>query len=55
MTRSALVVGGFRQRRTADALRRGSFAALASPLVTWLTAVAIILSITAMVLVATAF
>ncbi|MBV9415312.1 MAG: DUF202 domain-containing protein [Solirubrobacterales bacterium] len=52
---AVLVVGGFRQRRTADALRRGSFTALTSQLVTWLTAVAIILSIAAMVLVATEF
>lgn len=50
-----LVVGAIRQRQSAEALRRGSFAGLSSPLVAWLTALAILLSITAMVLVATAF
>ena len=50
-----LLVGVARQRRGAEALRRGSFAELSSPTVTWLTVLAIVLSVTAMVLVATAF
>ena len=50
-----LIVGAARQRRAAEALRRGSFAELTTPLVTWLTAAAIALSIVAMVLVASAF
>jgi uncharacterized membrane protein YidH (DUF202 family) len=49
-----LIVGAARQRHGAEALRRGSFNALSSPVVTWLTALAILLSVTAMVLVATA-
>ena len=49
-----LGIGALRQRRTAEALRRGSFAGLTSPLVTWMTAVAILLSVASMVLVATA-
>jgi putative membrane protein len=50
-----LIVGAARQRRTAEALRRGSFAELTTPLVTWLTVAAIVLSVVAMVLVASAF
>ena len=50
---AVLAVGALRQLRTADALRRGSFAELTSPLVVWMTALAILLSITATVLVAT--
>jgi putative membrane protein len=49
-----LMVGAIRQRHTAEALRRGSFADLSSPLVTWLTALAILLSVVSMALVATA-
>jgi uncharacterized membrane protein YidH (DUF202 family) len=49
-----LTMGALRQRRTADALRRGSFAELTSPLVNWLTALAIVLSIASMALVAAA-
>ena len=52
---AVLVVGAIRQRRTAEALRQGSFVDLSSPLVSWLTALAILLSIVAMALVATAF
>jgi uncharacterized membrane protein YidH (DUF202 family) len=47
-----LAVGAVRQRRTASALRRGSFEELTSQLVTWLTAGAILLSVVAMLLVA---
>jgi putative membrane protein len=52
---AVLVVGGLRQRHTAEALRRGSFDPLTSELVSWLTAVAIVLSIVSMALVATEF
>jgi inner membrane protein YidH len=47
-----LVIGAIRQRRGASALRRGGFEELTSPLVTWLTAAAIMLSVVAMLLVA---
>jgi putative membrane protein len=46
-----LLVGARRQHRTALALRRGSFDALSSPLVAWLTAGAVALSIIATILV----
>ena len=51
---AVLATGAVRQRRTAEALRRGSFAELTSPLVAWMTALAILLSIAAMLLVAIA-
>jgi hypothetical protein len=41
-----------RQQRTADALRRGSYAELSSPLVMWLTAAAVALSVGALIVVA---
>jgi putative membrane protein len=50
-----LSVGAARQHRGADALRRGSFEELSSPLVTWLTAGAVLLSVGSMLLVVTAF
>lgn len=34
----ALIAGAVRQRRAADALRRGTYEELSSPLVMWLTA-----------------
>lgn len=46
-----LVVGARRQRRAADALNRGSFDELGSPLVSWLTAGGIALSLAATTLV----
>jgi putative membrane protein len=46
-----LVVGARRQRRTAGALRRGAYAQLSSPLVMWLTAIAVALSLAAIALV----
>lgn len=49
-----LLVGALRQRQASSALRRGTFAELASPLVACLTAAAIVLSLTAMALVAVA-
>lgn len=46
-----LIVGARRQHRGAAALRRGGFDELSSPLVAWLTAGGIALSVLAMVLV----
>jgi uncharacterized membrane protein YidH (DUF202 family) len=39
-----LVVGAIRQRRTAEALSRGGYDQLSSPLVMWLTAAAVALA-----------
>jgi uncharacterized membrane protein YidH (DUF202 family) len=52
---AALIAGAIRQRRTADALRRGSYEALSSPLVTWLTAAAVVLSVGTLALIAVRF
>lgn len=49
---AVLVVGAVRQRRAAEALRRGGYAQLSSPLVMWLTAAAVVLAIGTLVLVA---
>jgi putative membrane protein len=49
-----LVVGAVRQRRGADALRRGDYDELASPVVMWMTAAAVALSVMTFVLVAVA-
>lgn len=49
-----LLVGAVRQQHAASALRRGSFEELTSPLVAWLTAGAVLLSVAAMLLVAVA-
>ena len=49
-----LVVGAVRQQRAAAALRRGEFDELSSSLVSWLTAVGVILAIAATTLVAIA-
>jgi hypothetical protein len=49
---AALVIGALRQRTTAGALRRGSYAELSSPVVIWLTAGAVLLSAGAVALVA---
>lgn len=49
-----LVIGATRQHRASAALRRGGFSELASGLVAWLTALAVLLSVAAMVLVAVA-
>jgi uncharacterized membrane protein YidH (DUF202 family) len=49
---AVLVFGGIRQQRTAEALRRGSYNELSSPLVMWLTAAAVAVSLGAVVLVA---
>jgi putative membrane protein len=49
---AVLILGGVRQQRTADALRSGSYSELSSPLVMWLTAAAVVVSLGAVVLVA---
>ena len=46
-----LLIGATRQRDAATALKRGSFAELSSPTVSWLTAAAVLLSVLATVLV----
>ncbi len=46
-----LVIGAFRQKNSSEALRRGDYAPLSSPLVMWMTAAALALSIATMVLV----
>lgn len=52
---AALIAGAVRQRRTDDALRRGSYEALSSPLVMWLTAAAVLLSVGAVAVIAVQF
>jgi putative membrane protein len=52
MAVAVLLIGAVRQQRVADALRRGSYVELSSPLVMWLTAAAVVLSLGAVVLVA---
>jgi putative membrane protein len=49
---AVLVLGGIRQQRTAEALRRDSYNELSSPLVLYLTAAAVVVSLGALVLVA---
>lgn len=49
-----LLIGAVRQQRAASALRRGAFVELTSPLVAWLTAGGILLSTSAMIIVAAA-
>jgi uncharacterized membrane protein YidH (DUF202 family) len=49
---AVLVFGAVRQQRTAEALRRGSYSELSSPLVMLLTAAAVAVSLGAVVLVA---
>ncbi len=49
---AVLVLGGLRQRRGADALRRGGYAELSSPMVMWLTAAAVVLATGTLALVA---
>jgi len=49
---AVLIFGGIRQQRTAEALRRGSYDELSSPLVMWLTAAAVAVSLGAVILVA---
>lgn len=52
---AALVAGAVRQRQTAGALTRGSYKPLSSPLVTWLTAAAVALSVATIVLISVRF
>lgn len=49
---AVLVIGAVRQQRTGEALRRGSYSELSSPTIMWLTAVAVFVSLSAVVLVA---
>jgi putative membrane protein len=48
---TVLVVGAIRQRRTAEALHRGGYDQLSSPLVMWLTAAAVALATATLALV----
>jgi uncharacterized membrane protein YidH (DUF202 family) len=50
-----LVIGGVRQARVAEALRSGAYDELSSPLVMWLTAVAVLLAVATIAVVAVAF
>lgn len=52
---AALIAGALRQRRTAEALRRGTFHELSSPLVLWLTAGGVVLAVGTIALVAVRF
>jgi uncharacterized membrane protein YidH (DUF202 family) len=52
---AVLIVGAVRQQRGADALRHNTFSELSSPVVNWLTGVAILLSVISTVLVLTTF
>jgi putative membrane protein len=49
---AVLVLGALRQNRAAEALRRGEMESLTPELVNWLTAGAVLLSVTAIALVA---
>src|ERR1700733_8566733 len=49
---AVLLIGATRQQRVADALRRGTYVELSSPLVMRLTAAAVVLSVGAVVLIA---
>jgi putative membrane protein len=51
---AVLVVGAVRQQRVAEALDRGSYSRLSSPLVMWLTAAAVVLATGTLALVAVA-
>jgi putative membrane protein len=51
---AVLMLGATRQRRVAEALRRGDYDQLSSPLVIWLTAAAVALAIATLVLIAVA-
>ncbi len=50
-----LCIGASRQRQATAALRRGSLAQLTTPVVAWLTAVGVAMSVAGMVLVAVVF
>jgi putative membrane protein len=51
---AVLVAGAVRQQRTAEALRRGGYDPLSSPLVMWLTAAAVALATATLALIAVA-
>jgi putative membrane protein len=51
---AVLVIGAVRQNQVAAALRRGSYEELSSPLVLWLTAAAVALSLATLVVIAVA-
>jgi putative membrane protein len=51
---AVLVIGAIRQRQVASALRRGSYEELSTPLIMWLTAAAVALSIATLVVIAVA-
>ena len=51
---AVLVIGAVRQNQVAAALRRGSYEELSSPLVMWLTAAAVALSLATLVVIAVA-
>ncbi len=51
---AVLVIGAVRQNQVAAALRKGSYEELSSPLVLWLTAAAVALSIATLVVIAVA-
>ena len=51
---AVLVIGAMRQKSVAAALRRGSYEELSMPLVTWLTAAAVALSVATLVVIALA-
>jgi uncharacterized membrane protein YidH (DUF202 family) len=49
---AVLVIGAVRERQVASALRRGSYEELSTPLVMWLTAAAVALSLATLVVIA---
>ena len=51
---AVLVIGAVRQNQVAAALRRGSYEELSTPLVLWLTAAAVALSLATLVVIAVA-
>ena len=51
---AVLVIGAVRQNHVASALRRGSYEELSSSMVLWLTAAAVALSVTTLVVIAVA-
>jgi inner membrane protein YidH len=51
---AVLVIGAMRQKSVASALRRGSYEELSTPLVMWLTAAAVALSVATLVVIAVA-
>lgn len=54
MSVAMLLIGADRQRRATSAIRRGSFEELTTPLVAWLTAAGVALSVAVMLLLVSA-